>query len=259
MSNRAKRVRAVSMRKPCESGTMLYAERGGIALPRPAPVRGPGFDPTRGSHRVSAQMPLVPRCLADSRDGCRFLYGRRGVGAWGARGLLGCSRGGRRNAGPSAAGVVRSRSRSLPRGRPRCWRHRHQGQSPSQTPKAPAMECSLRPRGLEWVIRQIQLKLTHRFGRSSWGWAVIATTCLLNGLLLPFRIFAARNAQAMRRLQPKIEAVNAKYKAKKSSPLQVDADHSAELSGSTATRTSILSAVAFLPSPRSWSSAGSIR
>jgi YidC/Oxa1 family membrane protein insertase len=40
----------------------------------------------------------------------------------------------------------------------------------------------------------------------------VVATCLLNLLLLPFRILAARNARAMRALKPEVDAINAQYK-----------------------------------------------
>jgi YidC/Oxa1 family membrane protein insertase len=86
-------------------------------------------------------------------------------------------------------------------------------------------------RPLDWTLRQIQARVTRRIGRSSWGWAIVVTTCLLNFLLLPFRILAAYNAKVMRALQPQLEAINARYKAKgTSSRLQMDPEHSREIS-----------------------------
>lgn len=86
-------------------------------------------------------------------------------------------------------------------------------------------------RPLEWTLRQVQARVTGRTGQSSWGWAIAVTTCFLNLLLLPFRILAASNARVMRKLQPQLEAINARYKAKgTSSRLQMDPDHSREIS-----------------------------
>ena len=62
-------------------------------------------------------------------------------------------------------------------------------------------------------------------GRSSWGWAIVLTTFLVNLVLLPFRILAARNAKAMKALQPQIDAINARYKRK---GLNMDPEHSRE-------------------------------
>ena len=86
-------------------------------------------------------------------------------------------------------------------------------------------------RHLEWTLRQVEARITRRTGRSSWGWAIMVATCLLNVLLLPFRILAARNAKLMRALQPQLEAINARYKAKGTSTrLRMDPEHSREIS-----------------------------
>src|SRR5271169_4376082 len=69
---------------------------------------------------------------------------------------------------------------------------------------APAPTVSSRPkdygylapvaRPLEWTLRQIEARVTRPTGRSSWGWAIMLTTFLVNLAMLPFRILAARNA-----------------------------------------------------------------
>jgi YidC/Oxa1 family membrane protein insertase len=64
----------------------------------------------------------------------------------------------------------------------------------------------------------------------SWGWAIVATTFLVNLVLLPFRILAARNAKIMRTLQPEVDAINARHKANGKGGLNMDAEHSRELS-----------------------------
>ena len=69
-------------------------------------------------------------------------------------------------------------------------------------------------RPLEWTLRQVEGRVTHRSGRSSWGWAIVLTTLVVNLVLLPFRILAARNARVVKALQPQIEAINARYKRK---------------------------------------------
>jgi len=79
-------------------------------------------------------------------------------------------------------------------------------------------------RPLEWTLREVEARLTH-----SWGWAIVATTFLLNLLMLPFRVLAARNAQKMKNAQPQIDAVNARYKAKGSGGLNMDPEHSREI------------------------------
>jgi YidC/Oxa1 family membrane protein insertase len=63
-------------------------------------------------------------------------------------------------------------------------------------------------RPLEWTVREIEEHVTR-----SWGWAIVATTFLVNGLLFPFRILAARSASRMRVIQPMVEAINARHKS----------------------------------------------
>ena len=88
-------------------------------------------------------------------------------------------------------------------------------------------------RPLEWTLREVQARVTH-----SWGWAIVATTFLIQLLLLPFRILAARHARKMRVIQPQMDAVNARYKRQ---GLNMNPDHSRELSAIyTANRTSPL-------------------
>ena len=82
-------------------------------------------------------------------------------------------------------------------------------------------------RPLEWTLRQIEAHVTRRTGRSSWGWAIVLTTFIVNSVLLPFRILAARNSKAMKAVQPRIDAINARYKRK---GLETDPDHSREIS-----------------------------
>ena len=86
-------------------------------------------------------------------------------------------------------------------------------------------------RPLEWTLRQIEARATHRAGRSSWGWAIVFTTFLVNLLLLPLRILAARNAKIMKALQPQIDAINARHASgQKRKGLNMDPEHSRELS-----------------------------
>jgi YidC/Oxa1 family membrane protein insertase len=82
-------------------------------------------------------------------------------------------------------------------------------------------------RPLEWTLRQVEAHATHRTGRSSWGWAIVVTTFLVNLVLLPFRILAMRNARVMKALRPQIDAINARYKRK---GFDMDPEHSRELS-----------------------------
>lgn len=82
-------------------------------------------------------------------------------------------------------------------------------------------------RPLEWTLRRIEARATRRMGRSSWGWAIVLTTFIVNLILFPFRLLAARNARAMKALQPRIDAINARYKRK---GLNLDPEHSREIS-----------------------------
>jgi len=69
-------------------------------------------------------------------------------------------------------------------------------------------------RPIEWTLRRVEARVTRRTGRSSWGWAIVLTTFLMNLALLPFRILAERNAKVMKALQPQIDAINARYRGK---------------------------------------------
>src|ERR1039458_4423844 len=82
-------------------------------------------------------------------------------------------------------------------------------------------------RPLEWTLRQVEGRATRRAGSSSWGWAIVLTTFIVNLVLLPFRILAARNAQTMKALQPRIDAINARYQRK---GLNMDSEQSSEIS-----------------------------
>jgi YidC/Oxa1 family membrane protein insertase len=73
-------------------------------------------------------------------------------------------------------------------------------------------------RPLEWTLREVEQRVTHRTGRSSWGWAIVVTTCLAHLLLFPFRVLAARNAKVMRTLQPRLAGIQARYKEKTTDP-----------------------------------------
>ena len=67
-------------------------------------------------------------------------------------------------------------------------------------------------RPLEWTLRQIEAHATRRPGRSSWGWAIVLATFVVNLVLFPFRVLAARNARAVKATQPRMDAINARYK-----------------------------------------------
>ena len=109
--------------------------------------------------------------------------------------------------------------------------------SAAASPASPAPTVSSRPkdygylapvaRPLEWTLRQIEARATHHAGRSSWGWAIVLTTFIVNLVMLPFRILAARNAKTVKALQPQIDAINARYKRK---GLNMDPAHSREIS-----------------------------
>jgi len=64
-------------------------------------------------------------------------------------------------------------------------------------------------RPLEWAVRKTKEHITR-----SWGWSIVVTTFLINLVLLPFRILAARSAQRLKALQPMVDAINARYKGK---------------------------------------------
>ena len=82
-------------------------------------------------------------------------------------------------------------------------------------------------RPLEWTLRQLEAHATRRTGRSSWGWAIVLTTFVVNLVLFPFRVLSARNAKAMKAVQPRIDAINARYRRK---GLKIDPEHSREIS-----------------------------
>jgi YidC/Oxa1 family membrane protein insertase len=82
-------------------------------------------------------------------------------------------------------------------------------------------------RPLEWTIRVAESRTKYVSRQSSWGWAIILTTFLINLVLLPFRILAARNARRLKVLQPQIDAINARHKGK---TFNADPEYSRELS-----------------------------
>jgi len=47
---------------------------------------------------------------------------------------------------------------------------------------------------------------------NNWGWAIIVVTVIINTVLLPLRFTSMRSAQKMAKLQPRIQAINEKYK-----------------------------------------------
>jgi len=47
---------------------------------------------------------------------------------------------------------------------------------------------------------------------SNYGWAIIVVTLIINLALFPFRLTSLKSARRMQKLQPQIQAINAKYK-----------------------------------------------
>jgi YidC/Oxa1 family membrane protein insertase len=64
--------------------------------------------------------------------------------------------------------------------------------------------------GLEWL----HTVLSAVFGdETAWGWSIIALTVVVRVILLPLAIKQTRSMRAMQALQPKIKAIQKKYKA----------------------------------------------
>src|SRR5262249_55260094 len=95
---------------------------------------------------------------------------------------------------------------------------RVQAATPASTPRTDYGVLAPIARPLEWTLREIEEHVTR-----SWGWSIVATTFLINLVLLPFRILAARSAHRLKALQPRIDAINVRYKGTS------DPDHSREL------------------------------
>ncbi len=55
------------------------------------------------------------------------------------------------------------------------------------------------------------LQFMHAHVVSSWGWAIVLFTVLINLVLLPLRITSMRSALKMQRIQPQIDAIKAKH------------------------------------------------
>ena len=47
---------------------------------------------------------------------------------------------------------------------------------------------------------------------NNYGWAIILVTLIINLALFPFRLSSLKSARKMQKLQPQIQAINAKYK-----------------------------------------------
>jgi YidC/Oxa1 family membrane protein insertase len=72
-------------------------------------------------------------------------------------------------------------------------------------------------RPLEWTLREVERHVTR-----SWGGAVVVTTFLINLLLFPFKVLAARSARRMKAIQPMVDQIDARYKTS-------DPEHSRQL------------------------------
>jgi YidC/Oxa1 family membrane protein insertase len=58
----------------------------------------------------------------------------------------------------------------------------------------------------------LSLNWVHDHLTSNYGWAIIIVTLVINILLFPFKLTSLRSARKMQKLQPQIQAINAKYK-----------------------------------------------
>jgi YidC/Oxa1 family membrane protein insertase len=56
------------------------------------------------------------------------------------------------------------------------------------------------------------LNWTHDHWTSNYGWAIVIVTLIINIALFPFRLTSLKSARRMQKLQPQIQAINAKYK-----------------------------------------------
>ena len=56
------------------------------------------------------------------------------------------------------------------------------------------------------------LNWTHDHWTNNYGWAIILVTLIINLALFPLRLSSLKSARKMQRLQPQIQAINAKYK-----------------------------------------------
>lgn len=55
------------------------------------------------------------------------------------------------------------------------------------------------------------LQFVHAHIASSWGWAIVLFTVIINVVLLPLRITSMRSALKMQRIQPQIDAIKARH------------------------------------------------
>jgi YidC/Oxa1 family membrane protein insertase len=56
------------------------------------------------------------------------------------------------------------------------------------------------------------LNWTHDHWTGNYGWAIVIVTLIINLALFPLRLTSLKSARKMQRLQPQIQAINAKYK-----------------------------------------------
>ncbi len=56
------------------------------------------------------------------------------------------------------------------------------------------------------------LNWTNDHWTNNYGWAIVVVTLIINLALFPFRITSLKSARKMQKLQPQIQAINAKYK-----------------------------------------------
>jgi YidC/Oxa1 family membrane protein insertase len=69
--------------------------------------------------------------------------------------------------------------------------------------------------GLTSALDLLHSGLEPLFGVHAWGWAIIALTILVRVALLPLAIKQTRSMRAMQSIQPKVKAIQAKYKVDK--------------------------------------------
>ncbi len=58
----------------------------------------------------------------------------------------------------------------------------------------------------------LSLLWVHDHWTNNFGWAIICVTLIINLLLFPFKLTSLKSARRMQKLQPQIQAINAKYK-----------------------------------------------
>ncbi|MGI9072788.1 MAG: membrane protein insertase YidC [Bryobacteraceae bacterium] len=58
----------------------------------------------------------------------------------------------------------------------------------------------------------LSLNWVHDRWTNNYGWAIIVVTLIINVLLFPFKLTSLKSARKMQKLQPQIQAINAKYK-----------------------------------------------